>query len=145
MKTFARIGAQQIAKAAGMLSWCTTGRLPDILLAPGAVSLKQWEVVACVYLFCSVTQDHAALLHSGSRHGASTRARRGLDWRTESQQRRSRERGAALERPWGGAGGSMREPRPYYYRVQVRPLDVVPLLEHAQNVPAVLGTKCDVT
>ena len=70
-------------------------------------------------LFC--TQDHAALLRSGSRHGASTRARRGLDWRTESQQRRSRERGAALERPWGGAGGSMREPRPYYYRVQARP------------------------
>lgn len=62
MKSFARIGAQQIAKAAGMLSWCTMGRLPDILLALGAVSLKSWEVV-CMHaplLFCDAGPRRSA-------------------------------------------------------------------------------------
>ena len=34
--------------------------------------------------------------------------------------RRAGARAMALERPWGGAAGALREPRPYFYRVQAR-------------------------
>ncbi|KAK9825642.1 hypothetical protein WJX81_003822 [Elliptochloris bilobata] len=34
--------------------------------------------------------------------------------------RRAGSRAAALERPWGGAGAPLREPRPYYFRVQAQ-------------------------
>lgn len=77
MTSFARIGAQQLAKAGGLLSRCTTGRSPDIFLASGAASLNMGGGCMRVPpLFCNAGPRRSASFWQPARrqHAGAERA-----------------------------------------------------------------------